>query len=472
MRFPFIKSSSPLTTQQLYDVVNYCFLGESNIMLRELKDKIKKMDWDSVVDLAVKLKSANSLILCLKCNTISSNPICCDAQCINITSSVGYEYVNLRTIQTNVDILYYREAEEYMKNPNDLRMFIVKLEGGDIDIINYFTSIDNRDNKSYYEIIQRAIVTLNIYRGKKPRKRYNNRNSTPYDDIKSEGVNNITIDQFNQRLVTDQKSGVHHYWSNKLTADSECEFDIDTSNMFIRRKDKYPSLDKLLTLLWIQINSRNANIDPVMLSNITFLIRKNDRHDLTRQRLMALYPTLVNMLITKHLTSPDRDGVIERVRCDSSNQYWIIDGKDSYHTINHSLAKRMVKDYPYLVKLIDQPLENFCNTGMTLKPTRGLLPGLDLSVYIYEHIMEHLKTKLHYDARFVDDIRIYNNVPNSLLDVKNTFKNYGLEINYDKLDIINVKNYYVDTFCQKRVIVLANNYTPTRADLSAIEASL
>jgi hypothetical protein len=469
MQFPFIKSSSPLTTQQCCDVVNYCFLQKGNTMLREIKDYIKRNEWESVAELAIKLNNVNSLRLCLKCNTVSSDPVCCGAEFINISSSVGSGCKIGRKRLINTLTIYYDEAVEFMKNPIDLKMFMVKLDSVSMIIIDHFTSIDNRDDKSFYEIIQTAIVALNIYKGKKPRRRCRNRNSTSYD-LMIDRVNDHAIEQFNERLDTDQKSSLHQHWSNKLTSESECEFDIDTSSMFIRRKDNYPSLDKLLTLLWIQINSSDAVINPIMLSNITFLIKKNDSPDITKQRLIGLFPTLVNMLITKHLMSPERDSDIEIVRCDTNNQYWIIDGKDSYHTINHSLAKRMVKDYPYLVKLIDHPLENFCNTGLTLKPTRGLLPGLALSVYIYEHIMKHLKTKLHYDTRFVDDLRIYTKVPNSLLYVKNTYKSYGLEINYDKLNIINVKTYYIDNFCKKLIIVLANDYNLTRDDIQAINA--
>lgn len=507
----FVNSSKPLTSEQSHRIVEYCFqrpsIYSTELTLRQLA-KMKR--WAEVADLAIGLSTRDTIILCSGCNILSDKPICCGEPIIvktvpklgtcKFSERDAEGQMHAATMDTRLipgDLTRaYRSAELFMEDPRDTNMFQTCLGGTyDIVIINHFLLPQNIEKRSPYQILQTAIVAKNILQGKIPHSKKEvapRLELSPYD-CPANGlcVNNTAIKQYKNRLKVDKSSTqeVYQYWSERLTSWDVTASDvnpqsgftpddvnIDDSALLQRQPDNYPSLSRLLSLLWIDLNEPNAEIPCHMLMAKTFLVKKNDCPDLKKQRLIAVYPTLVNMVINKHLATLNKHRGFEKgtryVRCDENNQYWILDGKDSYYTIDHGIAKRLVKDYPYLVKLIEHPLHNFCNTGMTIVPKRGLMPGLALSVNIFELIMEELKKDLPYNIRYVDDVRIFNNIPTSLSQVEKVYAKYGLQLNYSKFGVISVESYYIDTFCKRPIVVLASNCELTETLSETIDAKI
>lgn len=423
-------------------------------LIHELKDKLNHNNYDRIVELAVKLQYLYMYSVCKKCNRISNKIRCC--------GEIGSRIINKSYVPYVISDKHKILLKDSIKNLNNIKTIpnIKIVNKLSLEIIDELLKRIIEYDISNYDKLKIVLFTTSKMYGNTI---YYSENDYPNE---IEVINDIAKNSNHKlKLSFEDKNRLYEYWSKIFTSDKKLydNIDIESYDLFIKKDDEYPHLNFILTKLWIELNSPNAEIPNELLECSTFTIRKCEG-DITKQRLLGKYPTITNLLIRQHLTSPKYKEVPNLVRCDASNKYWTIDGKDSYYTINHNIAKKIVANYPFLIRLIEAPYKNFCGSGKTIYPTRGLMPGSALSIHLYQYIHTLVQRDCPMCITYVDDSRIFANVPDSIDIIEQAFNKYNLELNLKKTGLHEVNTYKVDLFCKKPIVVLANNYDLTDED--------
>jgi hypothetical protein len=286
-----------------------------------------------------------------------------------------------------------------------------------------------------------------------------------YEDI-FEANENARKDYRKNKVDFEVTDELLSYWADRYKAPPEEPIDVEFNPRlyFTRYSHGTSNLDKAIAIAWLELN-RDAHLDSVktLVQPHVFMIKKkpNVEHiEFSNQRMIALYPTVTNMIISTMMKKRFDTTVTNYkiVRCGPENKYIKLDIKNAYDSIPHKYARAICRDFPFLERLITGPIERLNGQTVYIERTKGLLPGSALAVHIFEIIMQKVTADLDIDLRYVDDFRIYKNTSRKIDDLRTRLLQYGFSINMDKTEVIDVKHCYVDVYLKRPVIVLSETF--------------